>query len=184
MCPTLCNPMDCSPPGSSVHGILQKRILEWVAVSFSRRSSWLRDQTCISWISRWVLYHWATREAPGVLLGLCNFKKPLETCIENNNLATKISMHLLICQGREGVQLWLDGIRRWEFSGEGQSTCVHLPLWTGPLGGSSKSVQRVTVRFHQWMKAFWALEVPHWHRHWHEHHSWDGPLSRLIVMWL
>ena len=35
-CPTLCNPMDLSPPGSSVHGILQARILEWVAISFSR----------------------------------------------------------------------------------------------------------------------------------------------------
>ena len=37
-CPTLCDPMDCSPPGSSVHRILQARILEWVAISFSRRS--------------------------------------------------------------------------------------------------------------------------------------------------
>ena len=41
----LCNPMDCSPPGSSVHGVLQARILEWVAISFSRGSSRLRDQT-------------------------------------------------------------------------------------------------------------------------------------------
>ena len=38
-CPTLCNPKNCSPPGSSVHGILQARILEWVAISFSRGSS-------------------------------------------------------------------------------------------------------------------------------------------------
>ena len=38
-CLTLCNPMHCNPPGSSVHGILQARILEWVAISFSRRSS-------------------------------------------------------------------------------------------------------------------------------------------------
>ena len=38
LCPTLSNPMDCSPPGFSVHGILQARILEWVAVSFSRGS--------------------------------------------------------------------------------------------------------------------------------------------------
>ena len=38
-CPALCDPMDCSPPGSSVHGILQARILEWIAISFSRRSS-------------------------------------------------------------------------------------------------------------------------------------------------
>ena len=41
--PTLCDPMDCSPPGSSVHGILQARMLEWVAISFSRRSSQPRD---------------------------------------------------------------------------------------------------------------------------------------------
>ena len=47
-CLTLCEPMDCSPSGSSVCGILQARILEWVAISFSRRSSWPRDQTCIS----------------------------------------------------------------------------------------------------------------------------------------
>ena len=44
-CPTLCNPMDCSPPGSSVHGILQARMLEWVAISFSRAYSQPRDQT-------------------------------------------------------------------------------------------------------------------------------------------
>ena len=47
-CPTLCNPVDCSLPGSSVHGILQARVLEWVAISFSRGSSWPRDQTEVS----------------------------------------------------------------------------------------------------------------------------------------
>ena len=45
-CLTLCNPMDCSPPGSSVHGVFQARILEWVAISSSRGSSQPRDQTC------------------------------------------------------------------------------------------------------------------------------------------
>ena len=45
LCPTLCEPMDCSPPGSSVHGIFQARILEWAAISSSRGSSWPRDQT-------------------------------------------------------------------------------------------------------------------------------------------
>ena len=44
-CPTLCNPMDCRPLGSSVHGILQARILEWAAVPFSRGSSAPRDPT-------------------------------------------------------------------------------------------------------------------------------------------
>ena len=50
-CPTLCDPMDCSPPGSSVHGILQAGTLGWVATSFSRGSSRPRDQTCVSCIT-------------------------------------------------------------------------------------------------------------------------------------
>ena len=50
-CPSLCDPMDASPPGSSVHGILQARILQWVAMSSSRGSSHPRDQTCISYFS-------------------------------------------------------------------------------------------------------------------------------------
>ena len=58
-----CDPTDCSLPGSSVHGISQARILEWVAISFSRRSSLTRDETRASCIGRWILYHWTTREA-------------------------------------------------------------------------------------------------------------------------
>ena len=50
-CLTLCNTMDCSPPGSSVHEILQERILEWVATPFSRGSSWPRDWTWVSCIA-------------------------------------------------------------------------------------------------------------------------------------
>ena len=50
-CPTLCNRMDCNPPGSSVHGILQARILEWVAMPSSRGSFQPRDPTCISCIT-------------------------------------------------------------------------------------------------------------------------------------
>ena len=61
-CPTLHDPVDCSPPGSSVHGMLQERILEWVVISFSRGSPWLRDQTHASVTGRQILYHWATRE--------------------------------------------------------------------------------------------------------------------------
>ena len=49
-CPTLCDPMNCSLPGSSVHGILQARILEWVAMPYSSRSSWPRDWTRISYV--------------------------------------------------------------------------------------------------------------------------------------
>ena len=65
LCPTLCDPMNCSPPGSSVHEIFQPRILEWVAISYSRGSSWHRDWTpisCTSCIGRQIPYHWATWE--------------------------------------------------------------------------------------------------------------------------
>ena len=55
--------MDCSLPGSSVYGICQARLLEWVAISFSRGSSWPRDKTYASCIGRGILYHSATREA-------------------------------------------------------------------------------------------------------------------------
>ena len=48
LCLTFCNPMDCSPPSSSAHGILLARILEWVTMPSSQGSSWLRDWTCVS----------------------------------------------------------------------------------------------------------------------------------------
>ena len=51
LCPTLCDPMDCSPPSSSAHGISQARILEWVAISSSKGSFWSRDRTCVSYVS-------------------------------------------------------------------------------------------------------------------------------------
>ena len=62
-CPTLSDPMNCSPPGSSVSGILQARILEWVAIPFSRGSSQPRDWTWVSCIAGRFFTIWATREA-------------------------------------------------------------------------------------------------------------------------
>ena len=64
LCLTLCNPMDfATPPGSSVYGIFQARILEWVAIPFSRRSSWPSDWTQVSRITRQFFTVWATRKA-------------------------------------------------------------------------------------------------------------------------
>ena len=62
-CPTLCDAMDCSPAGSSVHGILQARILEWVSISFSRGSSQPRNWTWVSCIAGRFFTNWAMREA-------------------------------------------------------------------------------------------------------------------------
>ena len=64
LCPILCDPKDCSPPGSSGHGILQARILEWIATPFSGGSSRPRDWTRVSCIASKFFTIWATREAP------------------------------------------------------------------------------------------------------------------------
>ena len=61
-CPTLCDPTDCSLPGSSIHGIFQARVLEWVSISFSRGSSWPRGWTQVSHIVGRCFTIWATRE--------------------------------------------------------------------------------------------------------------------------
>ena len=61
-CPTLRDPMDCSLPGSSAHGIFQARVLEWLAISFSRGSSQPMDQTQVSHIVGRCFTVWATRE--------------------------------------------------------------------------------------------------------------------------
>ena len=63
LCPTLCYLLSYSPPGSSVWGSSQARILEWVAISFSRGSAQLRDRTHVFCVGRWIVYHSVTREA-------------------------------------------------------------------------------------------------------------------------
>ena len=70
LCPPLCDSVDCSPPGSSVYGILQSGILEWVAISFSGGSSPPRDQICISCIAGGFFTVWATREVGCNPIGL------------------------------------------------------------------------------------------------------------------
>ena len=66
--PNICDPMDCSPPGSHVHGILQARILEWVGMPSSRWSSQPRDQTQVFCIASGFFTIWATRDALGFIV--------------------------------------------------------------------------------------------------------------------
>ena len=82
------NSMDCSPPGTSDHGIFQAGIVEWIAISFSRGSSQTRDRTCISCIGRLILYHWATRKAPSCVL-------------KSKEMVTKMSSQLLLVGERD-----------------------------------------------------------------------------------
>ena len=77
--PALCDPLNYSPPGFSVHGILQAKVLEWVDISYSRGSSQLRDQTQICWVGRQILYH-------------CVPGKPSRRC-------EPLSVNVLSCRG-------------------------------------------------------------------------------------
>ena len=99
-CLTLCDPMDWSPPGFSVRGIFQAGILEWDAISYSRGSSWPRDQHGISCIGRWILYCCASWEVP-ILLHLIFVKRPrsdMYMCI-CYKISKSVSRHMNI----EGV---------------------------------------------------------------------------------
>ena len=71
--------MDCSPPGSSIHGISQARILEWVSMSFSKGSSWPRHRTRISCVGRQILNQWAPGEAHWPLCPL--IKEQSQVCV-------------------------------------------------------------------------------------------------------
>ena len=81
---TLCDPMDCSPPGSSIHGIFQARVLEWGAIAFSRGSSWPRDRTRVSCIVVRRFTIWARRDHKvGTWINLPNHYQTLPTgCIQ------------------------------------------------------------------------------------------------------
>ena len=89
-CPTLCNPMDYSPSGYSARGILQARILEWVAILFSRRSSQPRDWTRVSYIAKRFFTIWANKEAPQPYKWKeVSFKKENENFKEKNKRRTE-----------------------------------------------------------------------------------------------
>ena len=107
LCLTFCNAMDCSLPGSSVHGMLQAKILEWVAISSSRGSSSLRDRTCIFCVSctgRWILYHCATREA----LDMLNEKKNRQR--KRPKESSELSIYFRFEWTNTGIPKFLPGI--------------------------------------------------------------------------
>jgi len=137
-CLTLCNPIDCSPPVSSVHWIFQARILEWVALSYSRRSSQLMGWTWVSCITGRFFIIWATREAPNgdnswtnsfscLINCLVNFCVPfgpslsqcdgsvIDVCVSQFPVSLELSVRLVI--------LWVTGSRDWIWSSS--SFCYH-----------------------------------------------------------
>ena len=115
-CLTLFNPMDCSLPGFSMHGNFQAKVLDWVAISFSRGSSRPRNQTRVSWIAGRRLTLWVTREAHGrenkaqrCRIGVCSTVNGLEATAQPSPPAlpslARMSAAGWLCFPRAGV--WL-----------------------------------------------------------------------------
>ena len=130
---TLHNPMDCSPPGSSVHGIFQTRILEWVAISSSRGSSHPKDGTrvpLISSIGRQILYHCITREvpeSPHMIVIHISIKATVLYQTEHLMCLTRIfhgpeRMQQYICRGESEMQR---GFYLWSWFKIGNNTVSH-----------------------------------------------------------
>ena len=106
LCPTLCDPMDCSLPGSSVNGILQARILEWVAIPFSRGSSQPRDPTQVSCSAGGFFTVWTTKQALLRMKSLQMVKPGLKLKQFNSKNAFFTS---LLCEtfSRESSDSWI-----------------------------------------------------------------------------
>ena len=110
---TLCDPTNYSPPGSSVHRILQARILEWVAVPSCGGTSWVRDPTCVSWVSC-ILYHYCHHYMPNTALNTMRESRvrslgredPLEKemATHSSSLAWKNPMDGVVWQAIMGLQ--------------------------------------------------------------------------------
>ena len=112
--PTLCNPVDWRPPGSSVYGIFQARVLDGVAISYSRGSSRPRDRTCISCIGRWILYSLSHSRSP--------LQRQKEGFIQRKNPSPPVSLDAP----------WRKG---------GRDSSVH-PRWKGGLGNGGPCQNR------------------------------------------
>ena len=133
LCLSLWDPMDCSLPGSSINGILQAIVLEWVAISFSRGSSWRRDQTQVSHIVERCFTVWAIREdwVPNSQIGLL-FTWPL------------LSVFLCVFSpvikplGLGSTIIWYDFILKNKFAEtDSVSKCYILKFWVNmDLGGT------------------------------------------------
>jgi len=154
-CLTLCNPIDCSLQGSSLHWILQARVLEWVAISFSRGSSRPRDQIQVSRIPGRCFNLWATRE---VVL-----EKTLESPLD--------------CKEIQPVHP--KGDQSWVFIGRTDVEAETPILW--PLDAKSWHIGKDTDAGKDWgqeEKGTTEDEMAGWH-----HHSMDTGLGRLRSWW-
>ena len=124
--------MDCSPPGSFAHSISQAGILKWAAISSSMRSPWPMDWICASYIDWWILYHWATWEAPFILY-IISIVWASQVALMAKNLPTNA--------GDVRDSVLISGSRRSQGGGHGNPHQYHAP--EEPVGLWSTGSERV-----------------------------------------
>ena len=155
---TLCDPMGCGPPGSSIHGMFQARIPEWVAMLSSRGSSWPTDQTrvsCISCIAGRFFTHWATWEALSVCYLQLNIswmtehdRKDMSLRDNRIQLSSWTEQKTVLREGEGVVQV----MKKTASRAEGQNFC--LTGLNGNLGNPSLALLFVhipSMRRSQWI---------------------------------
>ena len=140
LCPTLCDPMDCSPPGSSVHGIFQARVLEYGAISFSRGSSQPRDQTRVSHTAGRCFTMWITTNC-GKFLKRWEYQTTLpaswETYMQVKKqhwMESNMESYITICKidSQREFAVWLRELKLGlcnnleEWDGEGGDVCIPM----------------------------------------------------------
>ena len=144
--------MDCSSPGSSAHGISQARIWEWVAISFSRESFPTRDQTWVSCTGKWILYHWATREAYANLIAVHYIKHA-------NHLERRRQWHPtpVLLRGKSHRRRRLVGCSPWGCWGSDTTERLHFHFSLSCIGeGSGNLLQCSCLENPRDMGAWWA----------------------------
>ena len=149
---TLCDLMNCSPPASSVHGIFQARILEWVAIPFSRGSFWPRDQTLKSCIGRQIPYHCTTRNH----FPLCKLKR---TWVPNLSYINYIYLETI--KRQEVVNCFCF----YFFSGRKDHEGTIYQLWTSVLHGTTQFIATIQPLL---FISFWKTSCS-----WHQHSSYE-----------
>ena len=134
-CLTLCDPMDCSLPGSSVHGILQARILKWIAIPFSRGSSRPRDWIHVSWMAGRFFTIWANRETGYSPKELINLRIGIQRyfCL-NKNITYSAVDKIVHVHSVVSDSLWPHGVLTtrflcpWESPGKNTGVGCHFLL--------------------------------------------------------
>ena len=173
-CPTHCNPMDCSLPGSSIHGIYQSRILEWVAISSSRGSSWPRDQ-----IGVFCLPHWQADSVPlrhlgipihGIQSDICKVQSPLQTP------SWSFSCH--------GTYFWLPSLLQGIFSVMRSwcHLCVRADRGQGTISKQDGYPLNGPLLFHSWfhylLSCHWSQQIKGWTQSERRHSSMNMSLKQ------